>query len=125
MSLAEISSSQIESLADLLDRLGRVPPERIRYRPPLGTATEQDVLEAHAGVKRLCELVDGVLVEKAIGFYEARLAAVLIGFLEAFLREHDLGIVLGPDGMLRLSPAFAWANPARGADPRSGSRPGR
>ncbi len=35
-----------ETVADLLDRLGRIPPERIRMQPPPGTATEADVLEA-------------------------------------------------------------------------------
>jgi Uma2 family endonuclease len=93
----------IETLADLLDRLG-VPPNRIRYRPAPGTATEADVLAALEGEKRLCELVDGVLVEKAMGFYESLLAAWLIRFLGRFLDQHDLGFVLGADATLRLEP---------------------
>jgi Uma2 family endonuclease len=56
-------------------------------------------------------------VEKAMGYYESRLAVVLIGFLEAYLVEHDLGIVLGADGLVRMEPGqvrlpdvcfFAW-----------------
>jgi Uma2 family endonuclease len=95
----------IETLADLLDRLG-VPPKRIRFRPPPGTATEADVLAYLNGEKRLCELVDGVLVEKPMGFYESVLAVILIGFLQAFREQHDLGIVSGPDGTLRLNPGL-------------------
>ena len=41
------------------------------------TATEADVLLRPKGEKRLFELVDGVLVEKALGIYEARLALIL------------------------------------------------
>jgi Uma2 family endonuclease len=95
-----------ENLAELLDRLGDLPPERIRLRPPPGTATEQDLLVRQEGVKRLCELVDGVLVEKPMGFYESRLAAVLIALLEAHARSRDLGIVVGADGATRLEPGL-------------------
>ena len=34
------------TLADLLEELGNVPPNRILLTPHPGTATEQDVLEA-------------------------------------------------------------------------------
>ena len=37
-----------------------------------------------------------------MGFYESRLAAVLITFLQVFLDRHDLGIVLGEAGTLRI-----------------------
>ncbi len=60
----------IQTLADLMERLGGVPLERIRFHPAPGTAVEQDVLEAEKqGL--LCELVDGVLVEKAMGYSES------------------------------------------------------
>ena len=96
----------VATLADLLARLGHVPPERIRLEPAPGTATEADVLVRPGGEKRLCELVDGVLVDKPLGYYESLLAALLIGFLGRFLDEHDLGIVLGADGTLRLAPGL-------------------
>lgn len=54
------SSPSIHTLADLLDRLGGVPAERVRYYPLPGTATVADVI---AREKKLCEFVDGVLVE--------------------------------------------------------------
>jgi hypothetical protein len=62
MSLAALAPVTIETVADLLESLGDIPPERIRMRPLPGTATEDDVLAVHASEKRLCELVDGVLV---------------------------------------------------------------
>lgn len=49
------------------------------------------------GEDRLYELTDGVLVEKAVGYVESRLATVLIPFLEVFADTYDLGIVLGAE----------------------------
>src|SRR5215210_1094769 len=89
------------TMADLLEQLGDVPLRRVLADPAPGTATEQDVIEVEAREKRLCELVDGVLVEKPMGFYESRVAAVLIQLLENFLDQHDLGIVVGEAGMMR------------------------
>jgi Uma2 family endonuclease len=96
------ASTKIWTLADLVAKFGPLPASRIRHDPPPGTATEQDVLDIQTREKRLCELVDGVLVEKTMGFYESRLAMVLGHFLEDFLDKHDLGIVAGEAGLLRL-----------------------
>lgn len=98
--------TKMRTVADLLKRLGDIPPERVWFRPAPGTATEQDVIDIEARENRLCELVDGVLVEKTVDYYESRLAVVLAYFLEAFALEHDLGIVLGADGTLRLMPGL-------------------
>jgi Uma2 family endonuclease len=59
-------------------------------------------LEIRARIKRLFELVDGVLVEKAIGFRESFLAARIIRLLDDYVDSHDLGIVVGEAGMMRL-----------------------
>jgi Uma2 family endonuclease len=92
-----------ESLADLVERLGGIPLERIRLHPPPGTATEADILAAEeAPRKRLCELIDGVLVEKAMGYRESVLATYLIVMLDAFVRPRNLGLVTAPDGTVRL-----------------------
>jgi len=104
--MAATVPAHVATLADLLDRLGNVPPERIRLHPPPGTATEDDVLARPGGEKRLCELVDGVLVDKPVGFHEALLATLLSSYLWRFLEEHDLGIALGADAMLRLAPGL-------------------
>ena len=78
----------------------------MHIQPPPGTATEKDVIELEARTNRLCELVDGVLVEKAMGYLESRLAAMLIFYLESYLQQHDLGSVAGADGMLGLAPGL-------------------
>ena len=93
------------TLADLLQRFGPIPAARIRYDPPPGAATEQDVIALEAQ-ERLFELVDGVLVEKAVGFCESFLAIRLARFLSEFVEQHNLGIVAGADGMLRLAPGL-------------------
>ncbi|MFI5379527.1 MAG: Uma2 family endonuclease [Tepidisphaerales bacterium] len=93
-------------MADLLEELGSVPPSRVRMYPPPGLATERDVNARPDGVKRLCELVDGTLVEKPMGFVEARIAGLIIHFIECFLESHDLGIVVGPDGTVRIAPGL-------------------
>jgi Uma2 family endonuclease len=65
-------------------------------------ATERDVIDLNdRGL--LCELIDGVLVEKAVGQYESRLAMWLGYFLLSFLEDHDLGVVHGPDSPHRLA----------------------
>jgi Uma2 family endonuclease len=107
MTTAALISPANETLADLHARLGSVPLHRIRCHPALGTATEADVLHSVEGEeKHLCELVEGVLVEKPMGYYESLLAGVLIQLLWNFLDEHDLGLVLGADATLRLAPGL-------------------
>jgi Uma2 family endonuclease len=101
-----VVSTELTTIADVLEVLPGIPLERIRLNPPPGTATEQDVIAIHDRENRLCELVDGILVEKTVGFYEARLALVLARILDDFTAAHDLGIVVGADGMMRLSPGL-------------------
>jgi Uma2 family endonuclease len=92
------------TLSDLLAQLGDLPASRVLMRPYPGMATEQDVIDIRAREGRNCELIDGVLVEKTVGFQESELAALLVTFLMTFVRQHDLGIVAGPDGTIRLLP---------------------
>jgi Uma2 family endonuclease len=93
-------SPDIKNLADLQDRLGGVPLDRIRFRP--WPASVQDVLEVKEREGVLCELVEGVLLEKAVGYTEAGLALFLGGLLNVFVRSQNLGIVTGPDGTVEL-----------------------
>lgn len=92
-----------ENLAVVLERLGDVALERIRMQPPPGSARPADVLPLCEGTpKRLCELVDGVLVEKAVGHRESRLAALLTYYLFDYLQDNDIGIIAGADGPHQL-----------------------
>jgi Uma2 family endonuclease len=92
------------TLADFVASLGGIPLDRIRVSPPLGTATEKDVLEVERQTGCPCELIDGTLVEKTMGYCESFLAIEIAYLLRRFLEEHDLGIVLGADGTLRILP---------------------
>jgi len=94
------------TVADLLAHFGPIAHRRIRQDPSPGSATEQDVIDIHDREKRLYELVDGVLVEKAMGMQESFLAAYLVQLLGEFARLHSLGFVLGADGMARLAPGL-------------------
>lgn len=93
------------TIEDLLQELGDISPRRVRLKPPPGTAEEADVLRLrHADPeRRLFELVDGTLVEKAMGFRESLVAAELIRILGEFVRRHQLGVVVGEGGMMRLA----------------------
>jgi Uma2 family endonuclease len=97
------------TFAQVQEQLGGIPPDRIRAFPAAGTATEEDLQAALARTDRTCELVDGILVEKAMGSFESLLAGALISLLGPFVDEHDLGVVLAPDGMLKLFPGLIRA----------------
>lgn len=122
-----IATDAILTIKDLLDRLGGIPPERVRFRPLPGTATEQDVLDVDAREDRLCELVDGILVEKTMGLLESLLALALGGFLRAHVIPRNLGLVSGADGTIKLIPGlvripdvafFSWDRITGGRVPR-------
>jgi Uma2 family endonuclease len=96
----------MDTLADLVERLGQVPLNRIRMRPAPGTATVEDVIRIEEEENRLCELVDGVLVEKPMGFRESLLAVAIAHFLRDFVTRSNLGLVTGSDGMVQLFPGL-------------------
>lgn len=103
--VVETPIETVETLADLLAQLGGIAPERVLRHPAPGTATEADVVALRDSLAhRLCELIDGVLVEKAMGFRESYLALALAAILRQFVRQHRLGLVVGADGMMRLFP---------------------
>jgi Uma2 family endonuclease len=93
-------------MADVLEELGGVPLDRILFHPPPGTARLQDVIEMEARENRLCELVDGVLVQKPMGFKESILAVAIAASLREFVVPRNLGHVSGTDGMLQLFPGL-------------------
>ena len=65
--------ASVQTVADLVKRLGDIPPERIRFHPLPGTATEEDAMRVSCNRDHLlCELIDGILVERAMGTREAR-----------------------------------------------------
>jgi Uma2 family endonuclease len=94
----------VETLADVMDRLGGISLDRVLWTPRPGTATEADQLRLVNGEpKRLVELIDGVLVEKATGNREALFAMTLGMYLMNFVRPRRLGVVGAPDALMRMS----------------------
>lgn len=100
------TATDVRSIQDWIDQLGGVPPSRILTPPAPGDATEADLIAVNEGKLHLCELVDGVLVEKAMGIRESLMAAVLIELLREFVKPRKLGIVTAPDGTMRLMPGL-------------------
>lgn len=95
-----------DTIDELLTALGGIDPRRVRLNPPPGRATVADVVRLHDRHGRLFELVDGTLVEKVMGFPESNLALELAYHLRAFLAEHELGALVGADGMMQIFPNF-------------------
>lgn len=105
--MAQVESPPTElTLADLTCQFGAMPAWRIRTTPAPGTATEEDVIEIEASEHRVCELVDGILVEKTVGYRESYLAVELATELWTFVKPRRLGIVTGEGGMMRLFPGL-------------------
>ena len=103
---------------DFLDALGGIPPERVVFDPPPGTATEADHARYEA-MGHLCELIDNTLVEKAVGFWEEDIGSELLMLMRLHAKAHDLGLVNGPaafvytdDGDLR-APDVTFTSKAR------------
>ncbi|MBP3956645.1 Uma2 family endonuclease [Gemmata sp. G18] len=89
------------SFAELHARLGGIPLNRIRMQPPPSCATESDLERAG---KPICELIDGVLVDKPMGTFESFLGVELSRPIANHVEANDLGVTLGEAGFIRLGP---------------------
>jgi Uma2 family endonuclease len=96
------SSRSYRNAAEWLHALGNVPLDRIIFNPLPGTATEEDLLQFVEREKRLCELIDGTLVEKPMGLAEGMIAMRLGAHLTLYCDAQQLGIVAGADSTLRM-----------------------
>jgi Uma2 family endonuclease len=90
------------TVADLQRRFGPIPFHRIRQNPPPGSGTVDDVIRLNDHEDRLYELVDGILVEKTVGFEESWLAVRLTTLLTNFVDPQELGLVTGEGGMMQI-----------------------
>ena len=88
--------------AEWLRALGGVPLDRVIFNPWPGTATEADLLRFVERDKRLCELIDGTLVEKPVGIWEGFIATLLSTALNNFVLPRNLGGVFGADSTMRM-----------------------
>ncbi len=89
----------LRTLEDLLNDLGGILPSRVRLSPPVGEANEESLLAPQG---RYCELVDGTLVEKGMGYFESRLASILFAIIESWLAQNDIGYAMADGAMTRL-----------------------
>src|SRR5580698_3831539 len=96
---AATAEGTTETFADIAGRLGDIPHSRIIWLPR--AATENDVIQ-FCEEHRLVELIDGFLVEKAMGYRKSLLAASLIMFLKNYTSPRKLGLVGAPDAIMRL-----------------------
>jgi len=87
---------------EFLHSIGDVPMSRVVWDPWPGTATEEDLLILVERDQRPCELIDGTLVEKPMGYFESLIAVRLISALCNFVLPRELGLISGPDGMMKL-----------------------
>lgn len=94
--------SKFRTIAEVQERLGHVPGSRILTYPAPGTATIQDLLDSSVTGDRLVELVEGILVEKAMGFREGGLGLWIGTLFNVYLMEHNIGYAAGSDGMIRF-----------------------
>jgi Uma2 family endonuclease len=97
------------TVADVQTWLPGFPVGRICLQPMPGTAIEKDVLEAKARTGRICELIDGTLVEKTGVCLGSIVAAELSYFIRVYLETNDLGILTGEAGLLRILPRHICA----------------
>jgi len=98
----EFTANSTLTVEELAARVGAVPLWRVRTDPPPGTATEADVERIRREEDRICELIDGVLVEKAVSDKTAFLGMELGRLLGNFVVAARLGWILGADGFVRL-----------------------
>lgn len=108
MAIATASNPHTEfhTIREARARVGDVPDHRILSYPAPGTATANDLLDPQITRGRGVELVDGILVEKPLGYREDYIATLLIRFLGQYLDVHNIGAVVGSQGRIRFNPSL-------------------
>lgn len=94
------------TVGDLYRRFGSMSVHRFVFGGPARAATEDDVFELNERERRRCELVDGILLEKAMGSPEAIFANLLAHYVTAFVLAAKSGLVFGDGALLRLAPGL-------------------
>ncbi len=90
------------TVLDLYRKFGPIACERIRQDPAPGCGTVEDVNRLNNHENRLYELVDGILVEKTMGFEESVIAMTIGRLIGIFVDPLGLGVVAGEGGTIQL-----------------------
>lgn len=90
------------TLLQLVERFGNIPATRICLNPPPGQATEEDLVYFQDHEDRLFELVDGTLIEKAMGNFESIVSGQIFGAIFIYLKKNPIGLVIPADAQLKL-----------------------
>ncbi len=100
------ASRKFATLQDVLDYVGGVPADRVHLFPWPGTATQRDMFHPPTEPKKaICELVDGILVEKAVEYGDSRFTIVLAYKIGVYLEPNSIGCVnAGGSGYIKLKP---------------------
>ena len=104
-SLPTVVGDRLDTVADLpalLERLGDVPADRVRLDPFPGTGTWEDVDRVRRETGKLCELIDGTLVEKAMSDWTGYLGLEIGALLWTFVKPRRLGVCHGSDGFFHF-----------------------
>jgi len=99
-------AKQCETVEELLRELGDIPASRVLINPPIGMATDADLLRKVEVEHRLCEMVHGTLVEKPVGLHEGLLEAAIITVLSNFVLARNLGLVGSASTTMRILPGI-------------------
>ena len=95
------AASEGYTVAEIQERLGPVPAWRVRSWPRPGTATFADAI-ACAERGELCELIDGILLEKTVGHWESVLGGRMFARMKERCDAGNLGVCAPGDGQIEL-----------------------
>lgn len=102
MASSAVRMIKFATIADVQNRVGNVADSRILVFPAPGTATATDLLDNSITRGVGCELIDGILVEKALGFRSDYIALWLGHLIAGFLDQNNLGALTGSQSPIRF-----------------------
>jgi len=93
-----------QTMGDILHSLGGISADRVHLIPTPGTAKVRDAVRLLDRLdKRICELIDGTLVEKIARIMESCVAVEVVARIALWNEAAgDVGMILGADALFHL-----------------------